>query len=213
MKRIIIFILAMFLMSGAQDVQDIIEEVQETYDEIDNFAASFKKVEKFKLTGSENETTGKIFIKDGTKYRFESEDQVIVTDGKTVWTYNGITKQLIIDRFRENSGAMLPRDMLFKYPKEYLASFLGEEEWGNKTMFVVKLDPKDNIHGFIKNMKLWVEDDEWIVHKIETIDLNGNSSIFEIYNMDTKKKLSEDLFTYAPGDGIEVIDLRKQGER
>ena len=208
MNKVIFIVFIFLFIANGQDVQDIIEDVQDTYDEIKNFSASFKKIEEFKLTGSVNETNGKIFIKDGTKYRFESEDQVIVTDGKTVWTYNDISKQLIIDNFRENSGALLPRDMLYKYPKEYLASLLGEEELDNKTFFVVKLDPKDNIHGFIKSMKLWIEDDEWIVRKIETVDLNGNSSTFEIFNMETKK-LNDNLFSYSPDSGIEVIDLRK----
>jgi len=84
---------------------------------------------------------------------------VLFRSGETVWTYNAISKQFIIDRVRKNSGALLPRDMLFKYPKEYYSTLLREEEINGNDFFVIKLDPKENAHGFIKSMKIWVDAD------------------------------------------------------
>ena len=70
-------ILMTFLFTYAQDVEDIIENVQDKYEDIDDLTATFKQIESFKLTGSTSETVGKIYIKEGVKYRFESENQVI----------------------------------------------------------------------------------------------------------------------------------------
>ena len=192
----------------AQDVEDIIEDVQETYDDVDDMSAQFKKIESFKITGTVNETVGKIYIKDGTMYRFESEDQTIVTNGKTVWTYNGITKQVIIDNVREDSGALLPRDMLFKYPKEYYSTLLKEEEIDGMKMYVVKLDPRDNVHGYVKSMKIWVDDDDYYIHRIETTDLNDNISKFEISNIKVNTNLKEDFFTFKAAPEMQVVDMR-----
>ena len=210
MKYLISFSLLFLLLQNAftQDVEDIIEEVQETYDELNDMSATFKRIESFKLTGSVNETTGKIYIKDGIKYRFESEDQTIVTNGKTVWTYNAITKQLIIDRVRENSGALLPRDMLFNYPKEYYSTLLKEEKIDGLLTYVVKLDPKENVHGYIKSMKIWVDDDDWFIHKIETTDLNDNLSNFEITNIMVNSELKDEFFTFKPTENMQVVDMR-----
>ena len=47
-------------------------------------------------------------------------------------------------------------------------------------MYVVKLDPRENVHGYIKSMKIWVDDDDYYIHRIETTDLNDNISKFEI---------------------------------
>jgi len=159
--KVLIFILFLSFTPNiiAQDIEDIIEEVQEAYDEMKDMSAVFKRVESFKLTGTISETVGKIFIKDGEKYRFESDDQTIVTNGETVWTYNAINKQVIVDRVRKNSGAMLPRDMLFKYPKEYYSTLLKKEKLGDLDIFVLKLDPRENTHGYIKSMKIWVDAD------------------------------------------------------
>ena len=141
MRHFSLYILIVFFFASvlhSADVNEIIEHIQETYDELDNLSAAFRQTDTFRITGSRSETAGKIYIKDGLKYRFESEDQVIVTDGETVWTYNSISKQLLIDRVRKNSGALLPRDMLFKYPKTHHATLLKEEKkTGRHFMFCV----------------------------------------------------------------------------
>lgn len=213
-KRIpgLLAVLVLFSAIGsltAADVNKIIKKVQNTYDDMDNLTASFVQVETFKLTGTQTETAGKIYIKEGKKYRFESEDQVVVTDGKSVWTYNNISKQLLIDHVRENSGALLPRDMLFKYPKNHYASLLGEEKDGSENVFVVRLDPKEDNAGFLSYVKLWIRDKTWLIQKIEAVDLNGNSSLYKIKNIDARTKLADSLFTYSAPAGAEVVDMRK----
>jgi outer membrane lipoprotein-sorting protein len=128
-------ITSIFLLTGfgfTDEVNDIIKNIQKTYDKMDHFSAVFKQVETFKITGSKTETIGKIYVSDGEKYRFESEDQVVVTDGKSVWTYNAISKQLLIDNVREDSGVLLPRDLLFNYPKTYFATLLSEDDSGKR---------------------------------------------------------------------------------
>ena len=192
----------------AADVNKIISEVQDKYNDMKYLTAVFKQVETFKLTGSQTESVGKIYIVDGEKYRFESEDQVIVTDGKSIWTYNSMSKQLLIDEVRENSGALIPRDLLFKYPQKYFATLLSESEEDNKKLYLIRLDPKDEVYGYVKSIKIWVEDDEWIIHKIESTDINGNKSIYEITNQDTKSKIDPDMFQIVPSDGMDVFDNR-----
>lgn len=204
----VVFLLITAMQANAADVNKIIKKVQKTYDKMDNLSATFKQVETFKITGSQTETSGKIFIKNGVKYRFKSEDQVIVTDGKTIWTYNEMSKQLLIDNVRENSGALLPRDLLFKYPKKYYSTLLGEEKSGKNEVYKIRLDPKEDVHGYIKSVKLWIDKDNWHILMIETTDLNGNQSRFEITDIDTKSKLSDDLFTYQADDSVNVVDMR-----
>ncbi|HGY55371.1 MAG TPA: outer membrane lipoprotein carrier protein LolA [Caldithrix abyssi] len=210
--RRILIALSIFIFSInllAEDVNDIIENVQETYEDMDYLSATFKQIQTFRLTGSVSETVGKIYVAHGEKYRFESENQVIATDGKTVWAFNRNTNQLLIDNVRENSSILLPRDLLFKYPKKYFATLVKTEENNGAKMYVIKMDPKEDVYGYVKSMKIWVEDDTWLIRKIETIDLRNNSSTFEITDMDTKTKLSDKLFSIYADENVEVIDRRQ----
>jgi len=210
LKSISIFCSVLFFAGSliGADVNKIIKNVQKKYDKMDYLTATFKQIETFKLTGSQTEAVGKIFIADGEKYRFESEDQIIVTDGKSIWTYNAISKQLLIDNVREDSGALLPRDLLFKYPKKYFATLLSENKVDKNTVFVIRLDPKENVYGYIKSIKLWVTEKVWMVNKIETTDMNGNTSLFEITDQDNKTKISAQKFIFQADEDTEVVDMR-----
>ena len=205
----ILLTLFMFVaISAAQSADDIVEEIQERYENLENLSAEFRQVEQFKLTGSKNETTGKIYIKNGTQYRLETEDQVIVTDGATVWTYSMFNNQVLIDRVKKDDASVLPRDLLFKYPREYYASLLTTEDYEDEEHYVLKLDPKQDTHGYVKSMKIWVNSDDYLISKIEYTDFNDNSSMFAIQKVDIKKDLKESFFTFKIPEGVEIVDLR-----
>ncbi len=204
---ILVFVIAVS-QSYAEDVEDIVENVQETYDDMDYLTASFQQVETFQLTGSKKELTGKIYVSHGEKYRFESDLQTIVTDGDTIWSYSRSSNQVLIDRVRENSSALLPRDILFKYPKTHYATLLGEEKLNEQDVYVVKLDPKDDVYGYVKSVKLWIDKDDWYVWQIEATEMNDNKTLFRISDMNTEKTLPDSLFIFHPSENMEVVDRR-----
>jgi outer membrane lipoprotein-sorting protein len=166
-------------------------------------------VETFQLTGTKSATAGTLYVKGGKKYRFETEDQLVISDGKTVWTLNRINNQLLIDKVRKNSGALLPRDILFKYPKTHYATLIAQKKLNGKKTYVIKLDPREDIHGYFSSIKIWVLDDDWQIVKIEITDLNGNKSVFNLSNIDTKSKLPDALFQFTPTPEMNVVDMRE----
>jgi chaperone LolA len=207
-SRVFIAIIVLLTSVNAASVTKIVKELQNKYEKITNLSAEFVQIDKFKLTGSQTETTGKIFIKDGVKYRLETEDQIIVTDGQTVWTYSIFNNQVLVDRVKEGDGSLLPRDLLFRYPRDYFASLLDEVELDGEDYYILRLDPKEGVHGFIKTMKIWVNSDSYMISKIEYTDFNDNISYFEIKQVDIDTKLNDSLFQLEIGEGVNVIDLR-----
>lgn len=191
-----------------QDESEIIEEVQDVYEDLEYLSAEFIQQDEFKLTGSVNETRGKIYIKDGVQYRLVTEDQTIVTDGKIVWSYSQHSNKVIIDYVKEGDASLLPRDMLFKYPKNYYATLLDEEKYEDNSFYVLKMTPKTEVYGYIQSMKIYVNSDTYLIEKLEYTDLNNNTSSFKIEKLDTVSELSDSLFTYEIPPGSEVIDLR-----
>jgi len=207
--KIIVSTILLFSLINAQDESDIIEELQDVYEDIEYFSAEFVQKELFKLTGSENETTGKIYIKNGTEYRLETEDHIVVTDGKSVWSYSPHNNKVIVDNIKDGDASLLPRDMLFRYPQNYYSDLLKEEKIGANSFYVLKMTPKDDVHGYVKSMKIWVDKESYLIHKIEYDDLNDNTSSFEINKMDIKSELSDNLFMFNAPPNSETIDMRK----
>ena len=206
--KIIMIILSLIFTAWAQSIDDIVEEIQERYEDLQNLSAEFVQSEYFKLTGSKNETRGKIYVKNGVKYRLETEDRTIVTDGESVWTYSLFNNQVLVDRAKKNDGSLLPRDLLFKYPREYYASLLDEVVYNDEDHYIVKLDPKEETHGYVKTMKIWVNCDSYLISKIEYTDFNDNTSTFAIQKIDIEKILPDSFFNFQVPEGVEVVDLR-----
>jgi chaperone LolA len=205
---VLIHILLSLFMLQTGSAKKIVNKLQDKYEDLTYLSAEFVQIESFKLTGSENRTSGKIFVKEGEKYRLETEDQIIVTDGKSVWTYSRLNNQVLIDRVKEGDGSLLPRDLLFKYPRDYFAALLNEEKIGGEDYYVLKLDPREGVHGYIKTMKVWVNQDSYIIKKIEYTDFNDNTSSFEVRDVDTKSIIPEDTFSFKIDETMEVVDLR-----
>jgi outer membrane lipoprotein-sorting protein len=192
----------------AESISKIVKELQKKYEQIENLSAEFVQIEQFKLTGTENETSGRIYIKNGIKLRLETDDQTVVTDGQTVWTYSVLNNQLLIDRVKEGAGSLLPRDLLFKYPRDYYATLLDVVKIEDEKYYNIKLDPKEGVHGYIKTMKMWINTRTYLIAKIEYTDFNDNVSVFEIRKADTSTPLADNLFTFVPGPDMQVVDLR-----
>ena len=83
------------------------------------------------------------------------------------------------------------------------------EEIDDVDYYVIKMDPRDNIHRYIKSMKIWVNEDSYLINKLEYTDYNDNTSVFEIKNIDIKTKLDDSLFSFTAPPGVEVHDMRK----
>ena len=206
--KTVLILISLVISIQAQSIDDIIEEIQERYENLENLSAEFVQAEYFQLTGSKNETRGKIYIKNGLMYRLETEDQTIVTDGVTVWTYSIFNNQVLIDRAKKDAGSLLPRDLLFRYPKEYYASLLSTVEYEGAEHYIVKLDPREETHGYVKTMKIWVNSNNYLIAKIEYTDFNENTSSFAIQKIDINKNLPETFFKFEVPEGVEVVDLR-----
>jgi outer membrane lipoprotein carrier protein len=202
--KIIAAIVLISVLSGAESADDIIKKIQKNYDNIENFYAEFIQKEIFGMTQTVNEVRGKLYVKDGTKYLVITEDQMICTDGKTVWSYSKLSNQVLIDYFKEDRGSFLPKDLLFKYPKNCYAAIFDE----TRDHWILKLDPKDESMGFVKSMKVTVDKKNYVISKIDYTDFNDNNAVFEILKTDTKSILSDDLFVYKIQDGMDVVDLR-----
>ena len=50
----------------------------------------------------------------------------------------------------------------------------------NDKYYILKLDPKENIHGFIQSMKIWVNVKSYIILKIEYSDYKNISHLLKL---------------------------------
>ena len=192
---------------GGEDAKSILSKVEKKYNSIRDVTVTFSQHVRFGVTQAEQTFSGTLLMKKGNKYHIEVEDQIIITDGKSVWSYAKNNKQVIIDRYKDDPGSFSPDKILVDVPEHYSPSILGSEKINGQETSILKLIPLDTKSN-IQWMKVWVDHDDWLMRKIQVFDISENLTTYSIERMTLNEGVKESQFTFEAPAGVEVIDLR-----
>ena len=161
----------------------------------------------WKLAGQTQEQKGTIILKDKDKFRVATDDQVIVSDGTTLWTYSRIHNQVIIDNLQNSEDVILPREIFLKFSQKYNPQLLGEARVLESDCYHLRLNAKTE-DVFIREIKIWVDKKSWITIKIEQKDINENLTTYTLENIIINPSIPDHKFTYKIPQDAEVINMR-----
>ena len=57
-------------------------------------------------------------------------------------------------------------------------------------------------------MKLWIDDGEWMMKKVELTDVNGKVTTYTVTDARVNIGLPDSRFKYQIPEGTDVVDLR-----
>ena len=207
-EKFIIFVLFPACVFGADiSPKKIIHNVEAKLASAETAKAKFEETYIWKLTGEKQSLKGELFLKGEDQFRIITEDQIIVSDGKSLWTYSKPSNRVLIDKLSNSKDALLPRQILFQYTRDYTAQISGEEKIFGEPCYLLIFEASTG-DIFIPKIKVWVDKKAWLPRKVEQIDLNGNKTIYLLRKIEVGVALNKDLFRFAVPKGTEVIDLR-----
>lgn len=208
-KLYLIFLSALFLhlSLNAQDASKILKKVEKKYESINDLTASFTQNVIFGVSRMEQNFEGTLKMKKGNKYRIELEQQTIVTDGKTVWSYYHLNKQVMINNYKEDPKSFSPDRVLVNVPKNYNTILLGEEILFGKKNAIIKLTPKDE-KSLTKTMKVWIDLNTYLMRQIEITDVSDNFNKYVVNTIKINTNLSDSEFKFDTPKNVETIDFR-----
>ncbi|MDO9028728.1 MAG: outer membrane lipoprotein chaperone LolA [Candidatus Roizmanbacteria bacterium] len=210
MKKILIVVPAILLacnVTFADGSEKILSKVQKKYETIKDVTAEFTQNITFGVSKMEQSFHGSLTMKKGNRYRVEMEQQTIVTDGKTVWSYSHPNNQVIIDKYKEDPKSFSPDRVLINVPKNYNTIFLGNENLFGKKTAVIKLTPKES-KSLVKAMKVWINLEDYLMRKIEITDVIYKVKLYLINSIKLNTGVSDILFKFEIPEGTDTIDLR-----
>ncbi len=216
MKRSFIIIIVVFLCFGvswdlwAKDptVDEIINKVQARLNNAELITIEFTQTFYWSMTDETQRYSGQIFIGKGDAFRIETLEQLLVSDGKSVWTLDKANQQVIIDRLDKSQEDYLPRQLFFHFQRDYHAQLEGTQDIGGKSCYHLLLQPK-NEDVYVKKLDAWIDKGEWLTRQVSYLDVNDNTTTYLIKSYQFASKSDPALFQYAVPPGIEVIDLRE----
>jgi len=186
--------------------QEVMEHVRERYSSLTDASASFLQKTVMRFVKGEQTQTGTAKIKKGNKYRIETEDQKLISDGKTVWMVTLSNNQVLINSYKENSRLFSPDKFLSGLPDDFSPAGLEEE----KNLLKLTLEPKESNTQTrqIKSLIAWINPVNWLVEKIEYVDRNQTMYLISLSNISLNNGLSDKEFQFVPSKDIKVVDMR-----
>lgn len=192
---------------AADDPQEILGSVRKKYDTIRDAELRFTQLTKFPQSTLEQHAKGTLYLKKEHKYRIETEDQTVVTDGETVWSYSAASRQVLIDRFKLNDRSFSPERILGGSTDEYSATLRGREKAGNTECIVLRLVPRGE-GSLVSSLRLWIDPSEYLVRMAEITDVNGKVTTYTVLDIKLNPGLSDSRFVMQIPEGAEVVDMR-----
>ena len=206
--RIIVSVFLVTFSMDAANVEKIVKKVQKKYRSTKTIRIQFKEISTFQLTGTTTEVSATLQMEGKEKFRLESEDQVLVNNGNTMWRFNKLDSQVLVDHAKQDQQDAMLNSLLYKISDHYFSELITEKKEEGVKRYVIKLTPKPDEQSFFTAIKIEVRDKSWEIDQLVYTDYNGNETNYVIEKIDFNPSFNDSVFSFSPPEGIQVVDLR-----
>lgn len=204
---ILIFISGLISAQSDKEADKLLEDVINNTSSYNNFKADLSYTMVNIEMGIDEKKSGVIFV-EGDKYRIEMEGQVIISDGKTIWTYLKDSQEVMVSSMEDSEESISPTQILTKYNDSYKAKFSQDKKYKNSNIKEITLSPNDK--DSFEKLSVIVNASKLSLENFSVYDVNGNVFTYHIIDLQPNLELPKDTFTfnYAVYPDVEVIDMR-----
>ncbi len=208
--KIIVLFLAVFvtcqLNAQERNARKLLKAVVDKTSSYKNFKAELSYTMVNTDMNINEKKTGLLFV-EGDKYRIEMEGQIVISDGKTIWTILKDSKEVMISSAEDSDESMSPTKILSTYSK-YKAKFDKSQSFKNSSLKTIDLKAKKGKK--FEKLALVVNAQKHSLESFSIYDKNGNVFTYHIVNLKPNINLPKNTFhfdTKAYPD-YEVVDMR-----
>ncbi len=202
--------IALVFTSGAlgQDVDTIIRYVQAEYEHTQDIQATFLQIATIRSRPRPKESQGVVYFKKPGKMRWEytdPEQQLLVSDGKTMWFYVAEDEQVIIQSADEAYSSKTPITFLHgmgKLQNDFYIKLLPPSE--GIIEHKLELLPKEP-QPEVAKLILSVDPSTYRIVHTAVYDPYGNITDVHLRDLQINTTLPDDIFTFEIPDGVDVI--------
>ncbi|HKZ21872.1 MAG TPA: outer membrane lipoprotein carrier protein LolA, partial [candidate division Zixibacteria bacterium] len=157
----------------AQTLADITHSVESKYRNLKSVSMVFTKEVKSGNFEAKEKGKGKIWMKNSDKFRIDSDQEQIISDGKIVWIYSRENKQVTKNRKEKVKNILDFGQYFADFDSNYETTLKGKEKILDLPCLILELTPKKE-NELIAKLFLWVESKTYLIRKIEYFDINDN---------------------------------------
>ena len=188
----------------AQTAQDILNRLKTKYDQGQGLKASFSQ----KMTqGSKSRSMTGTIVMQKNKYRVETGDQTLVTDGKTTWAYSRQQKRVLVDNYQPDENAFSPDIFFMKQSQRFNVQKLTDQTVNGVACYQLKFTPKTR-DALMKETIIWVRKNDNMPIKVNLLDQNNTRTELTLTNLQSNPAITGSTFSFTAPKGVQVVDLR-----
>jgi len=204
-------VVASGLLAGDPSAREIIERVQNKFRAAAGVEIRFTQHFEWAIAGEKESFAGTLIIGKNNRFRIETDEQIVVSDGKTVWTADRLNQQVLVDRLRPEESEYLPGQFMFNFLDRFrLREMTWEPQRGKKSRLAHLVFDSKESDRFIQTIEVWVNPESSEVARLAYRDANENWTVYEVNRVNYLPEVPAKVFRLDVPDGWEVIDLRSQ---
>ena len=212
MRKTLILILSMLVTLITAQTKD--QKAVSLLDEVSAKTKSYKSVKadfSYKMENKQakiNEEKQGTLLLSGDKYRLTVAGQVVISDGKTIWTFIEESNEVQINNLENKDDALTPSRLLTSYNANYKAKILTDKTQTDSNIETIELLPNTG-KNFTKAI-VAIDKTRKQVSVFSLYDKNGNVFTYKILKFQTDFPVNPGDFTFdkTKFPGVEVIDMR-----
>jgi outer membrane lipoprotein carrier protein len=197
-------------VSSAESDDQILDQLQKSYDSITDFTADFRQETEYKTLNKTLKAWGKVSFKRPGKmlWRFdEPKNQWVLADGKSLYFYQPENKQVLKTPLKNAFRSDVPLTFLLgigNLKRDFKATSKGVEGG----LYVLQLGPKDG--KGVDEVTLGVDRQNYLINWARIRDPAGNLTTVHFSNIRRGVGVNDSLFRMEVPQGADVVDVGTQ---
>ena len=141
----------------------------------------------------------------------QGEGMVVVSNGKTMWTYNPDQNSVMVMELDSmnsfDASQMDYSSLILDILDENEFTFDGMDTVAGRSSYAISIKPNDDTtSGLVVDMKTWIDKDTWMPLKFEMYDDEGNLMIVTEYrDFEVNTGIPDSEFEFEIPEGAEVV--------
>ena len=201
------YFIALFFLF--QNYSDIIDGVERSFARMSDYSSDFVQISK-DILNRKQEAAGHLYLKRSRMARWEytsPEEQLFVSNGKTVYFYVPADKQVNREAVKETFDDRMP--LMFLLGRSNLRSEFTQFEFLNSKPFlagtqVVRMIPKRKTD--LKELVMEVDPQNYQIRRLILDHMDGSRSEFIFSNIRINTGLDASKFDFKVPPGVQVVE-------
>ncbi len=184
----------------AQNPQAVARQLQERYGATESLRASFVQT-----TGGQR-LQGTLSVRRDA-FRLDLGNQVLVTDGGTLWSYSRDDEQVVVQDYDPASVGFSVGQLFTDYLEVFRATGASRATIGGVRHDVLTLRPRQS-GSSVRDATLYVRSSDGVPTRVRVHDTNGGTLAFDLRDVERNVSLAASTFRFSAPTGTEIVDLR-----